>query len=416
MRIGVLTFYKEINFGANIQALSTYCYLKRYGHDPIFINYYSKEKEELWGPLMENDPQPHCHRVFIDNTIVDQTEICRDVEDVNLAIKKYQIDRIIVGSDAVLQHHPLRDRLFFSKKRLINVRMKFPETTFPNPFWGVGIDKNVKMALMSTSSQDSEYNHFSVSMKKEMKDALCRFTYLSVRDSWTQNMLISILGDEFKKKIKVTPDPVFNFNNNAPEFIPEHDYILNKYNLPSKYVLISLFGQHLSIQTLEELKDKFSKNGIECVALPMQLGYLFEHPFNYEISVPLIPTDWYALIKYSSGYIGNNMHPIVVALHNAVPCFSLDFYGVRNIWGKPKKERSSKIYHILKEFGVECNYRIVVRGKCDVKVQDIISGIINFPTHIVKQISEKKSLEYIHMMNDLIISLNPNNNLAYDKK
>lgn len=28
MNIGILTFYKVANFGANIQGVSTYCYLK----------------------------------------------------------------------------------------------------------------------------------------------------------------------------------------------------------------------------------------------------------------------------------------------------------------------------------------------------------------------------------------------------
>ena len=404
MRIGVITFYKEINFGANIQALSTYCYLKKHGHSPIFINYCSIEKENKWGPLMDNEPQPHCHKEFIDKTIVDQTEVCRNADDVNNAIKKYNIEGILVGSDAVLQHHPLRDRVQLSKRKIFNIIKTLPDTTFPNPFWGFGIDCNVKMALMSASSQDSEFNHYSVSMKKEMQEALSRFTYLSVRDTWTQKMLQNILGNDSKAKINVTPDPVFNFNNNASEYIPKKEDVLYRFRLPEKYVLISLFGQHLSMQTLEELKEQFQNNEVACVALPMQLGYLFKHPFDYEIPVPLVPTDWYGLIKYSSGYIGNNMHPIVVALHNAVPCYSLDYYGVRNVLGKPKKEASSKIYHILKEFGVECNYRYVVKGKCEVLPQDIISGILHFPIAHVKQISEKKSLEYNQMMTEILNS------------
>ena len=217
-------------------------------------------------------------------------------------------------------------------------------------------------------------------------------------------MLQNILGNDSKAKINVTPDPVFNFNNNASEYIPKKEDVLYRFRLPEKYVLISLFGQHLSMQTLEELKEQFQNNEVACVALPMQLGYLFKHPFDYEIPVPLVPTDWYGLIKYSSGYIGNNMHPIVVALHNAVPCYSLDYYGVRNVLGKPKKEASSKIYHILKEFGVECNYRYVVKGKCEVLPQDIISGILHFPIAHVKQISEKKSLEYNQMMTEILNS------------
>ena len=33
MRIGILTFYKVANFGANLQALSTFYYLKSKGFD-----------------------------------------------------------------------------------------------------------------------------------------------------------------------------------------------------------------------------------------------------------------------------------------------------------------------------------------------------------------------------------------------
>lgn len=55
----------------------------------------------------------------------------------------------------------------------------------------------------------------------------------------------------------------------------------------------------------------------------MPTGIGFKHNFDFSITTPLPPLDWYALIKYAKGYIGENMHPIVVALHNAVPCFVL---------------------------------------------------------------------------------------------
>ena len=45
MNIGVLTFYKVANFGANIQGVSTFCYLKKNGHNPIFLNYVSRKTE-----------------------------------------------------------------------------------------------------------------------------------------------------------------------------------------------------------------------------------------------------------------------------------------------------------------------------------------------------------------------------------
>ena len=43
MKIGILSFYREINFGATLQALSTYKYLEKAGHFPVFINYDKSE-------------------------------------------------------------------------------------------------------------------------------------------------------------------------------------------------------------------------------------------------------------------------------------------------------------------------------------------------------------------------------------
>ena len=403
MKIGILTFYREINFGANLQALSTYGYLKKHGHSPVFIYYCSIEKERTWGPLMESKPQPKCHRDFVDRVIIDQTYVCRTSEDVNKAIMDNGIEAVIVGSDAVLQHHPLIDRIKFNKRRLFSVVQKFPDTTYPNPFWGTGISSNVKMALMSVSCQDSEFNHFSSAMKIKMTKDLSRFSFISVRDDWTLKMLTSI-SPRYRTDVSITPDPVFNFNINAGEFILSKEEIVKKYNIPENYVLISMFGQHLSMSMLEQLKHKFSLKGLECVALPMQLGYLFQHPFDFEIPIPLVPNDWYALIKYSNGYIGNNMHPVVVALHNVVPCFSLDFYGTTNFWGKPRKEVSSKVFHILRKFGIENNYCRVVHGKAMVTVDEIIDGICNFPYESIRIHSLDNSNAYETMMMRILSS------------
>ena len=41
MKIGVLTFLHVANYGANLQATSTYYYLKNQGHTPVFIDYSS---------------------------------------------------------------------------------------------------------------------------------------------------------------------------------------------------------------------------------------------------------------------------------------------------------------------------------------------------------------------------------------
>lgn len=43
MNIGILTYYRVANFGANLQAVSTYYYLKNNGYNPLFILYESDD-------------------------------------------------------------------------------------------------------------------------------------------------------------------------------------------------------------------------------------------------------------------------------------------------------------------------------------------------------------------------------------
>lgn len=405
MKIGILSFYREINFGATLQALSTYKYLEKAGHFPVFINYYSEKKDKKYTPLFDLNPQTACFASFVDKVIKNQTVICHNANEINKQVSVWGIEAIIVGSDAVLQHHLLQDRIKFNPRRLLDVVPKLPDTTFPNPFWGVGIKDSIKMALMSVSSQNSEYTHFSEKVRSRMKSALKRFTYYSVRDEWTKDMLNYITDGRISNQIRITPDPVFNFNNNAGELIPTKLYVEEKFSLPSRYVLISLHGQSLSFAQLKALKDGFASRGIHCVALPTQFGINFVHPFEFEIMTPLNPLDWYALIKYSNGYIGNNMHPIVVALHNAVPCFSIDIWGTTNFWGKKKDDGSSKVYHIMNAFGVSKNIAKVENNKCQIMPETIIDGILNFPIMAVKEKSQKLTLSYYDMMNSILKSL-----------
>lgn len=405
MKIGILSFYREINFGATLQAISTYKYLEKAGHTPIFIHYYSCKKDRLYSPMFDWNSQTAIFRTFVDAVIARQTPICHNVEDINNQIERLGIEAIIVGSDAVFQHHPLIDRIKFSPRRLVRLTTKLPDTSFPNPFWGVGIKESINMALMSVSSQNSEYRHFNEKTKEAMSRALNRFTYYSVRDLWTKELISYVTEGRISNKVHVTPDPVFNFNDNAGDLVPNKETIISKYALPDKYVLVSMFSQNLSFAQLNELKEQFAKLGITCVALPTQFGIHFKHPFDIAIPSPLNPLDWYALIKYSNGYIGNNMHPIVVALHNAVPCYSIDIWGTTDFWGRKKDDGSSKVYHIMKAFGVETNIAKVENGCCQVSPTTIVKGILDFPVQTIRKKANEQSIAYNEMMTSILNSL-----------
>lgn len=400
MRIGILTFYRVPNFGANLQAVSTYLYLKKIGHTPIFLHYISEWASRIYKKNAQN-LQFKAHFDFVDSIIIEQSGEIHTSDEMRKAIKEYKIDAIIVGSDAVAQHHPLFSTLNIHQSLKSWLRPIQPELRFPHLYWGCGYIGEVPMAFMSVSSQNSPYKKFSSSTRCQMKEILNQLTYASVRDTWTQNLYKSV---GYVQDVPITPDPVFAFNQNASELIPTKEDICNRFHLPEKYALIGLKSQVLSFENLTLFKNEMEKKGISSVAFPIITGIKYKHPFNHVINTPLSPIDWYAIIRYSQAYIGNNMHPIVVCLHNAIPCFSLDNWGTTDFWGKKIKDNSSKVLDILTRAGIPDYRSEVENGKCACSMQDILLKLNDYPADRIKIFSEHQVNCYNNMMSTILNS------------
>lgn len=399
MNIGILTFYKVANFGANIQGVSTYYYLKKIGYNPIFLNYVSVKTENSLEESYKKSVQTKAHIDFVNSYIENQTENLYNSDDVVAAIDKYHIDAIIIGSDAVVQHHPLLSRIHKGRRKPFYIAHPAPERMFPNPFWGCGFADKIPTVMMSVSSQNSKYSQFSKSLKSRMFETLNNMKYISVRDTWTLDMMKAI---GVNQDVKVTPDPVFAFNYNAGHLVPSEDDIRKRFSLPKDYVLVSLHSQSLTLKTLDELNSMFKAAGKTCVAFPMPGGVRYQHHFDYEIKVPLSSIDWYALIKYASGYVGSNMHPIIVSLHNAVPCFSIDHWGTKDFFNRTVRDGSSKVEHIMGVFGLKNYVKPIDNDICYVEASVIVDAIQKFPCEHVRKVAQDKYDEYLKMMGEIM--------------
>lgn len=409
MKIGVLTFLHVANFGANLQATSTYYYLKNQGHTPVFINYTSYQVEitnkisQLKKKLQNRSIsiQTLEHEKFIKEQIKNQTRNVHTCSQVFEVIKEEGIEAVIIGSDAVAQHWPLFSTLKLGKHRPFWIEPLQQERRFPNPFWGVGFSDKIPTAMMSVSSQNSKYPIFTKSVLKRIAKQIDTMTYVSVRDAWTKDMM---LAAQPSRSIEVTPDPVFALNYNLGDLIPSENDIRRKFELPEKYVLIGLRSQVYTYEELDKMNELLMSEGKECVAFNIDGVYAYKHPFKYEIKLPLNPLDWFGLIKYASAYIGSNMHPIVSSLTNGVPCFSIDNWGIVDFWGKKKTSKSSKVYDVLSQYGLTDYWCSIENGKCNTTVEKIIEKLHNFPTDKVKQISIKRVNVYKNMMERIISS------------
>lgn len=405
MNIGILAYHSACNYGANLQVLSTIGYLKRKGYNPIVINYETDEFIHFYKRITPTEVYDafyafrHMHMPL--------SKHCHTVDTLAKVIEDSKLDAIIIGSDAVAQHHPLLSRLNFPTRTLFSITRMTSDRFFPNPFWGtfVGkLKKPIPMAILSASSQDSNYKLFAPSLKKEMWHQLQKFTYISARDEWTKEMYFAV--SDGKLNVEITPDPVFAFNTNCSDLIPTKKEILEKYHLPENYLLMSfLNSQTVSLTWQEKFKSIANQHEISCVALPFPQGIKFQHCLDYEIPSPLMPLDWYALIKYSQGYIGHNMHPIVVSLHNTNPFFAFDNYGIKKFNGLYSNDYSSKIKHILSLAGVENNrVSCIRRSFIPPTPQFVLDNILKFNKKKVEHFSEAYFSRYETMMSDILNS------------
>ena len=105
MNIGILTYHAVCNFGANLQVLSTVQYLRNQGHNPIVIDWLLDELDSRYRrttPKIQYKEHEEFRKAYLP-----MTTRCRTSEEVAKVIEKENIDAVIIGSDAVLQHFGL---------------------------------------------------------------------------------------------------------------------------------------------------------------------------------------------------------------------------------------------------------------------------------------------------------------------
>lgn len=409
MKIGILTYHCVPNFGAQLQATSTVGYLKRMGYEPVVLHWYPRDLEDMYSKRISQE-QVVCHNVYT-KEMLPITNVCRTEVELICEINRQNLDAIIVGSDALFKFVPEKNRRYFSKKKLryVSQNILSVERLEENPFFGAfvrKIDKNIPVVAFSVSSQNCPYEDMNEYEKSLMRESLTNYGSITVRDEWTKVMIESITG---KSEIHITPDPVFSFNQNCYVRLLSKAEVLEKFHLQRKYMLISFGTKYNNEKYIKSLAYEVQKVGAQPVAFPMP-EKLFSAGITNQVSLPLSPVDWYALIKYSSGYIGERMHPIVVCLHNVVPFFSFDEYGTyrKQKWGLVKKyiQESSKTYHILNKAGLTKwmhSYRLERKLPSP---KEVIDKIEHFDVEKCKNFSEAYQGLYEMEMKRLVENFN----------
>lgn len=393
MNVGILTYHFVSNFGANLQTLSTYKHIENAGHTPIIINWVPEDLEKYY---LDNvsEQQNDAHRVFAQTYYKNITKVCRTTQEIAREIDSFEIDLVIIGSDAVFTYIPRLSRFHLCRRGIVYVKPCI-DSDFPNPFWGdfvSYVNRPIKVAVMSASAQNTEYKKIiGRSLKKKFAKAIGVFNYLSVRDVWTQNMLSYLTSGEIEPII--TPDPVFAFQYNVSP--NRSEYVKRNLNIEEPYAIISLTGKYVNDKWLCELEELFANHGITLIGLP-QTNKSFSSVLKNNLSFPISPLDWYNIIRESVGYVGELMHPVLVSLHNSVPVYVFDKYGFKKN-GK-FDEKSSKTYQILKRFELESNYYNSLSHSTFPSPKKVCESILMFDRDKCSMYANVRLEEYKEMM------------------
>lgn len=396
-KIGILTYHWVSNFGAQLQTLSTYKCIENSGNYPIIINWIPEDLKKYYEKYVSKE-QNEAHAQYAEKYYKNITKVCRNKFDIAQVIDDENIDVVIIGSDAVFSYTPFWSRFVLCRKGLRYIK---PLSDFdcPNPFWGDFYDlvkRPIKLVSMSASAQNTPYRKIvSKKEKSKFESAINNFSYISVRDVWTQKMLSHVTKGKCIPSI--TPDPVFAFEYNvAPS---NDDYIKNVLGVTGEYALLSLSGKYSNPDWERELEKLFAQQGITLIGLP-QTNKKFNRSLKYNLSFPLDPIQWYNIIKHSSAYIGELMHPILVSLHNSVPIFVFDNYGFKSKGDFDKT--SSKTYQIISRFSFESNYYNKLYNRLFPTPQDVIGCVLSFDKNKCKGMAEVMYENYKKMIDEIL--------------
>lgn len=396
-KIGILTYHWVSNFGAQLQTLSTYKCIEKSGNFPIIINWIPEDLKKYYEKNVSQE-QNEAHRQYAEAHYKNITKVCRDKFDIARVIDDEEIDVVVIGSDAVFSYTPFLSRFVLCRKGLRYIK---PLSDFdcPNPFWGDFyelVKRPIKLVSMSASAQNTPYRSIiSKKEKSKFENAINKFSYISVRDIWTQKMLSHVTAGKCLPSI--TPDPVFAFEYNvAPS---NENYVRDVLGVEGDYAILSLSGKYSNSLWECELEKLFAERGVTLIGLP-QTNKKFNKVLKNNISFPLDPIQWYNIIKYSSAYIGELMHPILVSLHNSVPVFVFDNYGYKKFGTFDKS--SSKTFQIISKFGFESNYYNRLHNRLFPTPQSVIDNVLSFDRTKCKDIAEALYGNYKAMIDKIL--------------
>jgi hypothetical protein len=307
MRIGVLTYHWVYNFGANLQALATCRFLTHAGHEVWILNYRPQELVDLYASRVL-PAQAEVHEHFCD-TYLPQSPVCRSEDELVQFCNAAKLDVVLTGSDAVFRLSPKLNR---------------EDTRFPNPFWLEWVSKRLRpaplAASLAASAMGTNYYSFPFSLRQKIGAAIRNLRKVSVRDRWTQLMVMGVTWGLCRPPL--CPDPIVILEDVFQ--IPE-TYAAEPSAKRRQYILLSMYEGMLTPDWIAEFVSAAHNEGLEVYGFPLPDSPT-SLPVDRELHLPLSPFEWYSWISNAAGFVGARFHALLCSMMGAVPFLAFDTY------------------------------------------------------------------------------------------
>ena len=363
MRIGILTFFASINYGAFLQAYSLQqVLLQRYADSAVveMIGYDSDRTHNIyshWGAKEDTDK----YAAFVSDwkylNLTDKIFISDNIEEISRFISEQDYDIVISGSDEVFKTDGMRG--------------------FPNAYWlNYDIGKAKRFAY-AVSGRNNYLLHDEVE-KKYIKSALERFFFLGTRDEITRQELLNFTD----KNIYMNCDPCFLM----ADFWAGKESIFRKYNgvdqlncyknLPDKKIVLVMTADYKIAKVFREM---YSSEFIVVGNMVRNKSYTDEYIYDFG---PFRWADYFSKIDFM---ITDFFHGTVFSIINNVPFISIE----RGSRGR------SKIENLLSEHDMED--RLVYLEDYSDSLEKLVeslhgmmNGIMDVPKSLYEEIVKKE--------------------------
>ena len=336
-KIGILTFYKSVNYGSALQAWALQHVLERNGYDVEIIEYTPEAYDHIYGLFV-----PPCNlksikydkkRLLLANAILRQKSFFKNFRDeyMNLSNEKYTKDSCLTS---MVEKY---DCVVCGSDQIWNVRAHDCDIAYFLP-----VKSSIKKIAYAVSVNDTDFteNMCDENLRKCIKD----FFAISARERSGALKIGQFIGEE--NRVQTVVDPTLLNSKEeygqicAPRFVKEKYIFL--YNVWSDNDAVNA-AIYLSKKMNMPIYAALMKRDVKVVGRLRAKGIHVETKHTS-------PEDFVSLIRYADFIVTDSFHGTAFSL-----IFEKEFISINERVEKGKKN-DERILSILNRVGLENRY------------------------------------------------------------